>query len=175
MQRIVVVGDSGSGKSTLAQALGQRLGLPHTELDGLYWGPDWAEPDIATFRERVTALITPPRWVMDGNYTRARDLLWGRADTLVWLDYPLGANLWRLLWRTLRRVQRGTPLWNGNRETWRGAFLSRNNLFLHTLRSHHRRRRAYLVALRDPLYAHLQVVRLRSPREAEAWLAGVTH
>lgn len=53
MQRIVVVGDSGSGKSTLAQALGQRLGLPYTELDGLYWGPDWAEPDIATFRERV--------------------------------------------------------------------------------------------------------------------------
>lgn len=173
MQRIAVVGDSGSGKSTLAQALSQRLGLPYTELDGLYWGPGWAEPDIAVFRERVAALVVGPRWVLDGNYARARDLLWGRADTLVWLDYALALNMWRLFRRTLHRVRRGAALWNGNRETWRSAFLSRDSLFLHTLRTHHRRRRSYLSALRDPAYAHLQIVRLRSPRQTEAWLLGI--
>jgi adenylate kinase family enzyme len=174
MQRIVVVGDSGSGKSTLAEELSRRLNLPYTELDGLYWGPNWAEADIADFRRQVAALTERDRWVLDGNYTRARDLLWGRADTLIWLDYSLALNLWRLLWRTLGRVRQRTALWNGNRETWRGAFLSRDSLFLHLLRTHYRRRRAYQAALDHPDYAHLQVARLRSPHEATAWLTTVS-
>jgi ATP-dependent protease Clp ATPase subunit len=37
--RIVFVGTSCSAKTTLARTLASRLGVPHVELDGLYWLP----------------------------------------------------------------------------------------------------------------------------------------
>lgn len=170
MQRLIIVGGSGTGKSTLAQVLARRLELAYTELDSLYWGPDWTESSAEDFRRRVAVLVARDGWVLDGNYGKVRDLLWGRADVLIWLDYPLGLTLWRLLKRTLQRIAQRTELWQGNRETWRGAFLSRDSLFLHLLRTHHSRRRAYRLALDDPAYAHLQVIRLRSPNQTAKWL-----
>lgn len=103
MRRIVVIGTSGSGKTTLAKAIAARLAIPHLELDNLYWQPDWQETPIAEFRERVTAAIQADRWVIDGNYSKVRDLVWARADTIVWLDYPKRVVMWRVITRTLRR------------------------------------------------------------------------
>ncbi|MES2783860.1 MAG: hypothetical protein V4684_00225 [Pseudomonadota bacterium] len=39
-QRIIVIGMSGSGKTTLAKQIEARCGIPHIELDGLFWGPE---------------------------------------------------------------------------------------------------------------------------------------
>lgn len=55
---------------------------------------------------------------MAGNYGRVRDLLWPRADTIVWLDYAFPLVLGRLTARTVRRAVTGEILWNGNRETF---------------------------------------------------------
>jgi hypothetical protein len=114
--------------------------------------------------ERFTAL---PAWVMDGNYSKARDIGWPRADTLVWLDYPAWTVFWRLLRRTLRRMSRREVLWNGNREEWRTLF-SREGIIAWFFQTHwlHRRRTPKLIAE----YLHLKVIRLRYPREAEAWV-----
>ena len=48
MTRVVVVGTSVSGKTTLARSLAGKLGVPHVELDSLYWEADWrtASPDV---------------------------------------------------------------------------------------------------------------------------------
>ena len=97
-------------------------------------------------------------------------MIWGRADTLVWLDYPLPVVLGRLTRRTLRRVMTREVLWNGNRETWRGAFFSRDSLFLFLLRTYPRQRRDYPALVAQPQFAHLALVRLGSPREAARWL-----
>lgn len=173
-QRIVVVGNTGSGKTTLARALGQRLDLPHAELDALYWEANWTPAETAVFQARVSQAIAGERWVVDGNYSKARDLLWARADTLVWLDYPL-LVIWRqLLRRGLRRVITQEPLWQENRETWRGLFFSRESLFLWALQKQWSRRRLYAALLRRPEYAHLAVHRLRTPRAMRRWLAAVT-
>lgn len=168
--RIVVVGTTGSGKTTMARSLAAQLGLEHVEVDALHWEPEWVMADRATFRERVDAATVGRRWVADGNYSAVRDILWGRADTLVWLDYPLPFILMRLTRRTLRRIVRGEELWNGNRESFASQFLSRDSLYLWALQSHPRHRREYPALLAKPEYAHLTVARLRSPRLTARWL-----
>ncbi len=86
-QRINVVGVTGSGKTTLARRLSDRLDIPHVELDALFWGPGWTETPDDVFRERVRQALAGERWVVDGNYSRIRDIIWPRADTIIWLDY----------------------------------------------------------------------------------------
>lgn len=173
MQRIAVVGTTGSGKSTLAEALARRLDGAFVDLDALNWGPGWTPAPVADLRERVAASLSGPRWAVAGNYRQVRDIVWGRADTLVWLDYPLPLVLWRLWWRTLRRVRTREVLWGGNRERFREQFLSRDSLFYYAVTTHKRRRREFTDCLRQPEYAHLHLVRLRHPRESGRWLAQV--
>ncbi len=170
MRRVAVVGTSGSGKTTFARALAERLDIPFTELDSLHHGPGWTEASPEELRARVEAAMADPEgWVFDGNYeTKLGDLVWEAADTIVWLDLPLHLSLRRLWRRTARRIRTGEELWNGNRESWRGAFWGRESLFAWTVRSHFRRRREW-----PERAARFGVVRLRSPREVQAFLDGV--
>ncbi|HLV98597.1 MAG TPA: hypothetical protein VKT82_07970 [Ktedonobacterales bacterium] len=173
-QRIVVVGVTGSGKTTLASQLAACQGLLHVELDALHWEPNWtpAPPDV--LRTRVNHALDGAGWVVDGNYSVIRDILWPRADTLIWLDYPLPLILWRLWWRTLWRITRHPQLWNGNRETWRGTFFSSNSLFFWALQTHKRYRREYPQLFARPEHAHLTIARFRSPRATQQWLTSLT-
>jgi adenylate kinase family enzyme len=173
MQRISVVGTSGSGKTTLARQLAQRLGYAHIELDALHWEPGWQEAPLDLFRARVAEAVSQAQWVTDGNYSKVRDIVWGRADTVVWLDYPLPLILWRLWWRTLRRALTYEELWNGNRQTVKRAFFSRDSILLWAITTYGRRRREYPDLFARPEYAHLQTVRLRSPRQTRRWLKSV--
>jgi adenylate kinase family enzyme len=100
-RRISVVGTSGSGKTTLARQISQRLAIPHVELDALHHEPDWQEAPIDVFRKRVEQSLSSDSWVVDGNYSKVRDIVWSRADTVVWLDYSLPVIMTRLLRRTL--------------------------------------------------------------------------
>lgn len=143
------------------------------ELDALNWGPSWTPVPRDVLRERVRQAIAGERWVVDGNYSAVRDLVWPRADTVVWLDFPLHVVLARLLRRTARRALLREELWAGNREDLVRGFLSRDSILVWALRTFWRRRRAYpQLFLRDE-YRHLVVVCLRTPRQAEAWLRAV--
>lgn len=172
--RISVVGTCGSGKTTTASVLAQRLGLAHVELDALSWGPNWTSTPDDEFRAAVERAAAGDRWVIDGNYSKCRDLVWGRADTVVWLDYSFSRVFSRLVWRTFRRTLRREILWHGNRERLGTAFFSRESILLWAIKTHWRRQREYPTLLARPEYRRLRVVRLRSPREAAAWLAGVS-
>ena len=169
--RVVIIGLPGCGKSTLAQSLATALHCEHIEIDTLYWGPGWEPRSDEVLRREIASRIAPQSWVADGNYSRLRDLLWQRADTLVWLDYALGLTLWRLLWRCLRRGLSREELWEGCHETLRDQFCSRESLFLDAVRRHRRLRRSVLTALDQPDYAHLRLCRFGQPRQAERWLA----
>jgi adenylate kinase family enzyme len=165
-RKIAVVGTTGSGKTTVARRLAAHHEVPHIELDALHSGPEWTEPRTDDFRARVESAISVSGWVVDGSYHgKLGDLVLERADLVVWLDPPLSTILRRLWTRTLDRIRKGDELWGGNRETWRGAFFSRNSLFVWALKTHRGRRRRYAERL-----ARYDMVRLRSAREAEAWL-----
>lgn len=173
-QRLAVVGTTGSGKTTLAHHLAQLLEIPHVELDALYWDPDWTPAPLAVFRERTAQALSSDRWAVDGNYSKVRDIVWSRAGTIVWLDYALPLILGRLVLRTLRRSVAREELWSGNRETLWKAFFSRDSILLWALQTYRRRRREYPVLFTMPEYAHLTVVRLRSPRATDEWLSSLT-
>lgn len=169
-QRIVVIGTTCAGKTTMAHNLSQRLGISHVEMDALHWGQNWTPRPVEVFRDSVSRALSGDAWAVDGNYSKAQDIVWGRADTVVWLDYPLPIIYARLIKRTFRRVISQEVLWNGNRESWRGMFLSTDSLFLWAIKTHGKRRKRFWRNFADPTYAHLAVIRLRTPRKARQWL-----
>lgn len=173
MLRINVIGTTGAGKSTYAAALAARIGSPVVELDEIFWQPGWQPTPRDEFCSKVATILAAGHWVACGNYSAVRDIVWQRAGTLVWLDYPLPLILYRLYRRTWRRIVTQEELWGGNRETWRNQFLSSESLFVWALRTHHRRRREMPALLDQGEYAHLQLLRFHRPRAAQAWLDGL--
>ena len=175
MRRVVIGGETSAGKTTFSRALARRLAVPVIELDALFWGPNWTKPVPEEFRARVAEYIAGDAWVIDGNYSVARDVVWQRADTFVWLDPPFRVLLWRLFLRTNRRIRSREELWKGtgNRERFGNAYLSTNSLYVWLVRWHRRRRRDWSIALARPEYAHLQVHRFRTSGEADRWLRSI--
>jgi adenylate kinase family enzyme len=120
VHRIWVVGTSGSGKTTVARDLSVRLGIPHVELDELFWLPNWQQPDRTEFAATVVAALAGEQWVADGNYGSIGHTVLARADTVVWLDLPFRVVVWRTTRRAIRRLLTREPMWSaGNRESLR--------------------------------------------------------
>ena len=169
VRRIAVVGGVGSGKSSLARRLARRAELPYVELDSLRYLPHWKKVAEQTFFDEVVRNAGASEWVIDGNYELTRDIVWIRAQVLIWVDYPLRIVVWRLLKRTAQRLMTGEVFANGNREPfWR--LFGPNSIVLWAIRSHGARRRRFEELLATTRYAHLHVLRLRSQREADAYL-----
>ena len=172
VRRVSVVGTSGSGKSTLARELAEILGVPHLELDAVHHQPGWAPLPTDEFRRIVAARAAAGGWVIDGNYGRVRDLVWARADTVVWLDLPKRTVMRQVVWRTLRRVALRRELWNGNRERWRN-FLTWNpeqSVISWAWHKHAPDHAKYAAAAADPASAHLRFIRLASRRDIARFL-----
>lgn len=171
MRRNSIIGTTGSGKSTLAKSLSARLGLPHTELDDLYWLPEWRERDKSEFRQLADQATSMPAWVIDGGYSEVRDLVWRRADTLIWLDQSLPRTATQLIRRTYMRNARHVPCCNGNVESWSRS-LGRDPIIRYLFETYHRNRRLFPEALREYGQGKTVII-LRSPAETQAWLAAI--
>jgi adenylate kinase family enzyme len=170
------VGSPGSGKTTLGRRLAERMGATFVELDELHHRPGWSEATTAELRAAVAEAVTGPRWVADGNYRQAADLTQMRADTIVWLDLPRTLVTWRVFRRSMSRIVRRQELWHGNRESLRRLF-SRDperSIVTWTWTQHPRYEERYTAQLDERIWAHADVVRLRSQREIDEWLGGVT-
>jgi adenylate kinase family enzyme len=173
MQRVSVVGASGAGKTTVGRKLAASLGVPFVELDAIFHQPDWVELPRDDFRERVGAALATPGWVVDGNYSAVRDLVWDRADTVVWLDLPRRLVMRRVILRTLRRAVSREALWNGNREPLTNFYRldPEKNIIRWAWVKYPSYFERYEAALDDPAYDRLRFVRLRTPNEIDAFLA----
>jgi hypothetical protein len=174
--RILILGRTGSGKTTLAREVAAALDVPHVELDSLYFGPDFSRAPLDVLRERTTAAIAGDRWVTDGNKRAVRDLVWPRADTVIWLDYPVHVSLWRLAKRARSRTSAlsAQAAESGRRTGLPKQMLAAAKGVLTALRSHRGQRREYPRLFAQPANRHLAVARLRSPRATRQWLERVT-
>jgi adenylate kinase family enzyme len=171
-RRIVVIGTTSSGKSTLAEQVAARLDLDFVELDALYWEPGWKGVDDETFFERVRAALHRERWAVAGNYSRVRDLVWSRAEAVIWLDYPLSTVFGRLTRRTFTRWRTRELLWGTNRESlWNHFKLwSDDSLFHWLFNTYWRRKREIPQLLALPEYRRLAVIHFTRPEETDRWL-----
>jgi adenylate kinase family enzyme len=155
--------------------LARVLGAPHIELDALFHQPGWVPLDVDTFRARVIEALEASTWIVDGNYSAVRETVWERADTVVWFDLPYAVVMARTIWRTVRRVVTRQELWNGNKEPWSNlySFDPEKSIIAWAATRHRVYRRRYGEAEHDPRWAGLRFVRLRSQRQADAFLAEV--
>jgi adenylate kinase family enzyme len=164
VRRVSVVGTSGAGKSTVASLLATRLGCAFLELDSVHHQADWVPLPREEFRRRVAAVTAGECWVIDGNYRSVQDLVWDRADTVVWLDLPRRTVMRQVIRRTFGRIAGRVELWNGNRERWRNLFTldKEESVILWAWQTHASTRARYEAAMADPAHRHLRFVRLTS-------------
>ena len=173
MHRVSLVGVPGSGKTTVGRRLAASFGVPFVELDSIFHQPGWVELPVDDFRKRITEALTAPAWVVDGNYSAVRDLVWQRADTVVWLDLPRRRVMYRIILRTVRRALTRERLWNGNREPLSNFYRldPAKNIIRWTWVKYADYIERYGTAMQDPAYSHLKFVRVRSQHEVDAFLA----
>jgi adenylate kinase family enzyme len=158
---------SGHGKTTVGRQLASILEVPFVELDALVHGPNWTETPDDELRRLLVPTLAASGWVIDGNYSsKLGSLVLEQADRVVWLDLPVHVWLPRLIRRTVRRLAHEEELWNGNRESLRGAIWGRDALIPFALRMHRERRHTY-----PELLAPFPTVRLRTPAEVERFLS----
>ncbi len=168
--RVVVIGTSCSGKTTFAKSLSKQLNASHIELDALHWKPNWVPQNIDTFRVAVENATNNQKWVADGNYSKVRDIVWSKAEAIIWLNYSFPIVFKRAIFCTVRRVFTREELYSGNKESFARAFFSTDSILLWVIRTHHRRYREYPLLLQNPKFAHLHIFQLFSPKEATNFL-----
>ncbi len=176
----MVVGGSGCGKSRVAQRLAESLRLPCISKDALIWKAGWMLTPRSEWPSLFEAATDGPAWIYDGNVSGIDDpgaaLVVARADTILWIDLPRWRVMTQLALRTFRRVCTGEELWHGNRESWRGSFLSRDSVILWGWSSYPGLYQSYSRIFAEevnPGFRHLVRIRLRSRREIVAWLADI--
>ena len=132
------------------------------------WGPSRCGS-----RERVARATRSNGWIVDGNYASTlQDILWSRADTIIWLDLPRGVATRRVFLRTLSRLISRRELWNGNRERWRDQ-LSQDptkSIIVWAWSRHGKYAQRYEDDMRDPRWSHVHFLRLRTPAEVKDFL-----
>lgn len=170
--RVVVIGVTSSGKSTLAEKLAKRFNLHYIELDALHWAPNWQEAPLDVFRARVEAATHAEKWIVAGNYRAVRDLIWPKADAIIWLDYSLPRVLLQLTRRTFIRWWTQELLWGTNREPLMTHFKlwSQDSLYHWLFKTYWSRKREYPVLFSQPEYGHLKLIQFKHPREVDEWL-----
>lgn len=171
MKKINIIGTSGSGKTTFSRQLASLLNYPCIEMDQVYWGKNWSEPDDATFFAALEARLKCDNWVLDGNYTRSIPIKWKDVDTIIWIDFSFTRTVFQAVKRAITRIVSQQELWpnTGNRESVKKLF-SRDSIVLWTLKCYHRNKVRYSKLSSSPDLKHITIVRLQSPRACQNFL-----
>ena len=162
MKRIMIVGPCGSGKSTLAVRLGELLSTPSFHLDRMAWRSGWIERQPEEWLPELEEVVAREAWIIDGNDSRTMKLRLARADTVISLDFHPARCVWRVLKRiAANRGRTRADMAAGCPERLDLSFL----LYVATWNRGPRRKNETVLK-----QAADRMVRLRSPRELEAWL-----
>jgi len=98
-KRVMIIGQPGSGKSTLARKLGECLKLPVVHIDRIHWQSGWVEREGSEKDRLCCEVHSGDKWIFEGGRSNTWPERLDRADTLIFLDFPLTVRAWRVLKR----------------------------------------------------------------------------
>ena len=164
--KINIVGISGSGKSTFAKKIADKLHHPYIELDSIYWRSDWKHnPNFLT--DLNSSLSANSSYVLDGNYASSDHLKWKGIDLVIWLDYSFHLSFYRCLTRTIKRLITKECLWGSNKETIYNI-LGKNSILYFMVTHYYKNKKKFENDMVN--HSNITFIRLRTPKEAEAFL-----
>ena len=166
-RRILLYGVTGSGKTRAAARIGAATGLPWTAVDELAWEPDWVQVACHEQRRRFEEICAGDSWVLDSAYGIWSDVVLGRADLVVALDYPRWLSLQRLLRRTAVRLVTRQRVCNGNTESLRSV-LGEDSIVRWHFRSFRSKHDRIVAWEADPQMP--RVLRFTRARDLDRWI-----
>ena len=172
MHKIIVVGATGSGKSTLAKALAEKIQIENIQLDLLFWKPNWQwSSDEEFFPKIEAALKDKERWVVDGNYSRTYDILWPKADTVIWIDFPFWLTFYQNFSRSIKRIITREELWpnTNNRESFT-RLIGKESILRWLWKTYPLMQQRYEKRFADPEHDYINFYRLRSRAEVKQFI-----
>lgn len=163
----MIIGQPGSGKSTLARKLGKLTGLPVMHIDQIHWMSGWVERPNEEKTKLIANVHAQESWIFEGGHSRSYPERIARADTCIWLDFPLGIRLWRVIKRIFRYYGTERPdLPEGCPEQFNWEFL------VWIISTRQKNRIAPLAIIDDPP-PHLTAHHLRNAKEVQEFLVDV--
>ena len=165
MNKVLVIGCPGSGKSTFSRALQQVTDLPLFHLDMLYWNPDGtAVPKKTVFQERLRAVMSGERWIIDGNYGSTMELRMAACDTVIFLDYPAELCLEGI------EARKGKPRPD---MPWKGATEDEDEEFIAFINDYAAKSPPKVLELLEK-YSGKNIIILKERQDADAFLCGMS-
>lgn len=169
MQRVMITGGPGSGKSTLARKLGEVTGLPVFHMDHIHHLPCWEPRPLMQKIAMANAIEAQAAWIFEGGLSATYTNRAARADTMIWLDLPVGLRLWRVVKRTIRDYGKTRPdVAEGCTETFDAETVAFWKWIWQT--RHSQRARLARLATANP---HLTLYHLQSRAEVDDFLRGL--
>jgi hypothetical protein len=108
------------------------------------------------------------RWVIDGGYRAAREIIWPRATAVVWLNLSFMTVFGRAIVRCFKRSLTTESLHTaGNRESFRRSFMSRGSILLYIMKNYSAQRRSYRDLRDSRQFPEVAWIEFRRAMEAE--------
>lgn len=123
-KKIVVVGISASGKSTFTRKLASKIHLPAIFIDSIMWKPKWEYIGDEETTKKLDEASSGSEWIIEGYITKkARDFVFDRADTIIYLDYSKIISAWQYIKRSLKHRKNSRPELVGSPDKFSFKFL----------------------------------------------------
>jgi adenylate kinase family enzyme len=163
----MIVGCSGAEKSTLAGRLAKHTKLPVTHLDQIFWTSGWVNRPRGETRRLISQVIQGDRWIFEGNHSSSFDLRIARADTVIFLDFPVPLCLFRIAKRVMTHFGRVRP------DMAEGCPEGIDWEFLRWIIGYRSNLRPEILEMLDKAPPHVTVHHLTGPAAVDAFIASL--